>query len=99
MAQPYLLSLENVTIRFGGLTALSDIDFQIGPDELVGLIGPNGAGKTTIFNLVTGVYQPSAGTISFRGGSIAGSSPHRLAWHGIARTFQKHQAFRLTVGF
>ena len=61
---PPLLQLDQVTIRFGGLTAVSALDLQIGAGELVGLIGPNGAGKTTIFNLITGVYQPTSGNIS-----------------------------------
>ncbi|HXA45962.1 MAG TPA: ATP-binding cassette domain-containing protein, partial [Candidatus Angelobacter sp.] len=65
-----LLQLEKTTIRFGGLTAVSELDLAIGCNELVGLIGPNGAGKTTAFNLITGVYQPTAGAILFDGRSI-----------------------------
>ena len=61
-----LLQLDKATIRFGGLTAVSELDLQIGRNELVGLIGPNGAGKTTVFNLITGVYQPTGGDIIFR---------------------------------
>jgi branched-chain amino acid transport system ATP-binding protein len=60
-----LLQLEKVSIRFGGLTAVAELDLQIGENELVGLIGPNGAGKTTVFNLITGVYQPTSGKIFF----------------------------------
>ena len=60
-----LLQLDNVTVQFGGLKAVGDLSFAIGEGELVGLIGPNGAGKTTVFNLITGVYEPTAGKISF----------------------------------
>ena len=88
-----LLQLDKVTIRFGGLTAVSELDLQIGAHELVGLIGPNGAGKTTVFNLVTGVYQPTAGALRFNGQSIARLRPHQLARLGIARTFQNIRLF------
>jgi branched-chain amino acid transport system ATP-binding protein len=88
-----LLNLEKVTIRFGGLTAVSELDLQIGANELVGLIGPNGAGKTTAFNLITGVYQPTAGKISFAETPTANLKPHQLAKRGIARTFQNIRLF------
>jgi branched-chain amino acid transport system ATP-binding protein len=88
-----LLNLRQVTIRFGGLTAVSALDLAIGGDELVGLIGPNGAGKTTVFNLITGVYQPTEGDIVFNGRSIAGLKPYRLAALGLARTFQNIRLF------
>ena len=88
-----LLQLEKVTIRFGGLTAVSELDLQIGGQELVGLIGPNGAGKTTAFNLITGVYQPTGGTVSFQGQPIANLKPHQLTRRGIARTFQNIRLF------
>src|SRR5438445_3879676 len=88
-----LLQLDKVTIRFGGLTAVSEVDLQIGDRELVGLIGPNGAGKTTSFNLVTGVHQPTEGQIQFNGQSTARLKPHRLAKFGIARTFQNIRLF------
>ena len=88
-----LLQLEKVTIRFGGLTAVSDLDLQIGEHELVGLIGPNGAGKTTVFNLITGVYQPTGGAISFQGRPTADLKPHQLTRRGIARTFQNIRLF------
>jgi branched-chain amino acid transport system ATP-binding protein len=88
-----LLQLDKATIRFGGLTAVSELDLQIGRNELVGLIGPNGAGKTTAFNLITGVYQPTAGGISFDGQSIAGSKPYHITARGIARTFQNIRLF------
>ena len=93
-----LLRTERVTIRFGGLTAVSALDLQIGRNELVGLIGPNGAGKTTVFNLITGVYQPTAGGIFFNGESITGSKAYRITARGIARTFQNIRLFpSLTV--
>ncbi len=88
-----LLQLEKVTIRFGGLTAVSELDLQIGAQELVGLIGPNGAGKTTAFNLITGVYQPTSGVISFAGNPTMKQKPFQLAKHGIARTFQNIRLF------
>ena len=88
-----LLQLSKVTIRFGGLTAVSEVDLQIGAQELIGLIGPNGAGKTTVFNLITGVYQPTQGRIFFNGQSTANLKPHRLAALGIARTFQNIRLF------
>ena len=88
-----LLQLDKVTIRFGGLTAVSEVDLQIGEHELIGLIGPNGAGKTTVFNLVTGVYQPTAGAISFDRQLTANRKPHQIANRGIARTFQNIRLF------
>jgi len=88
-----LLRLDRVTIRFGGLTAVSDFSFAIGESELVGLIGPNGAGKTTAFNLVTGVYQPTSGTIMFNEQPTSGLKPHHLTRLGIARTFQNIRLF------
>ena len=93
-----LLRTERVTIRFGGLTAVSNLDLEIGRNELVGLIGPNGAGKTTVFNLITGVYQPTDGGIFFDGQSITGSKAYRITARGIARTFQNIRLFpSLTV--
>ena len=88
-----LLHLDKVTIRFGGLAAVSELDLQIGGHELVGLIGPNGAGKTTVFNLITGVYRPTAGDITFDGQSVVGSKPYRITARGIARTFQNIRLF------
>jgi len=88
-----LLKLDQVTIRFGGLTAVSALDLQIGAGELVGLIGPNGAGKTTIFNLITGVYQPTSGNISFLDQPTKQLRAHQLARRGIARTFQNIRLF------
>jgi branched-chain amino acid transport system ATP-binding protein len=88
-----LLQLDAVTIRFGGLTAVSELALNVGRDELIGLIGPNGAGKTTAFNLITGVYQPTSGAIRFDGRPTAGLKPHDLARLGIARTFQNIRLF------
>jgi branched-chain amino acid transport system ATP-binding protein len=88
-----LLQLDKATIRFGGLTAVSELNLQIGRNELVGLIGPNGAGKTTAFNLITGVYQPTGGEIIFDEQSLVGRKPHQIAKRGIARTFQNIRLF------
>lgn len=88
-----LLQLDKVTIRFGGLTAVSEVDLQIGARELIGLIGPNGAGKTTLFNLITGVYQPTKGAIHFNSQPTAGLKAHQLVRLGIARTFQNIRLF------
>jgi branched-chain amino acid transport system ATP-binding protein len=90
---PALLQLDQVTIRFGGLTAVSELNLRVGGNELVGLIGPNGAGKTTAFNLITGVYQPTDGAITFNGQATAKRKPHHLARLGIARTFQNIRLF------
>jgi len=94
-----LLQLDKVTIRFGGLTAVSELDLQIGAHELVGLIGPNGAGKTTVFNLITGVYQPTAGKITFAESPTAGRKPFQLTKQGIARTFQNIRLFASLSAF
>jgi branched-chain amino acid transport system ATP-binding protein len=88
-----LLQLEKATIRFGGLTAVNSVDFAVGENELVGLIGPNGAGKTTVFNLITGVYQPTDGTVSFAGRNLAGLRVNEIVELGIARTFQNIRLF------
>jgi branched-chain amino acid transport system ATP-binding protein len=87
MTEP-LLRLENVTMQFGGVTALNNVTFDVKPQEILGLIGPNGAGKTTVFNVITGVYQVSSGVISFQGGSLAGKKRYKITKSGIARTFQ-----------
>ena len=93
-----LLRLAAATLRFGGLTAVNSVDLDVREGELVGLIGPNGAGKTTLFNLVTGVYRPSSGTVAFRGFHLAGRASHEIAALGIARTFQNIRLFeRLSV--
>ena len=93
-----LLELSNVGIQFGGLVAVSELNFSVSQGELVGLIGPNGAGKTTVFNMVTGVYTPSQGTVRFAGTPIAGLSPNQITAFGVARTFQNIRLFSsLTV--
>jgi len=89
-----LLRMEGVTKRFGGLAAVSGLDLHIDSGELAGLIGPNGAGKTTVFNLLTGVYVPTEGAITFDGRLINGLKPCRIAARGIARTFQNIRLFR-----
>jgi branched-chain amino acid transport system ATP-binding protein len=83
-----VLTLENVTIKFGGVVALNDVSFDIKEKEILGLIGPNGAGKTTVFNVITGVYQVTSGNISFLGKSLKGRKRYRITRGGIARTFQ-----------
>ena len=88
-----VLDVKRCTIRFGGLTAVSALDLSVQPNELVGLIGPNGAGKTTVFNLITGVYEPTEGEIAFNGESIVGKKPYTITAHGIARTFQNIRLF------
>ncbi|MEY2599078.1 MAG: hypothetical protein RLZZ244_1229 [Verrucomicrobiota bacterium] len=88
-----LLEIRNVTVRFGGLVAVSELSLQIQPRELVGLIGPNGAGKTTAFNLVTGVYAPSEGSILWEGQPVSGQKPSLIAAKGIVRTFQNIRLF------
>jgi branched-chain amino acid transport system ATP-binding protein len=88
-----LLQLDRVSVRFGGLTAVSAVDFSINEGELLGIIGPNGAGKTTVFNLITGVYPPTEGTVSFQGRPLAGLKPYAIAALGIARTFQNIRLF------
>ena len=88
-----LLQLDRATIQFGGLKAVSELDFQIDAEEMVGLIGPNGAGKTTVFNLITGVYHPTAGQIEFSGRSVAGEKASKITKRGIARTFQNIRLF------
>ncbi len=88
-----LLKSSHVVEMFGGLKAVSDFNIYINPGELIGLIGPNGAGKTTAFNLFTGVYQPTSGTIEFDGQNIAGLKPYEITQRGIARTFQNIRLF------
>jgi ABC-type branched-subunit amino acid transport system ATPase component len=88
-----LLQLDKVTIRFGGLTAVNGVEFAVQPGELCGLIGPNGAGKTTVFNLITGVYQPTSGRVAFAGRDLAGLRVNAIVALGIARTFQNIRLF------
>jgi branched-chain amino acid transport system ATP-binding protein len=89
-----LLDVERLTVRFGGLTAVSELDFRVEAGSLVALIGPNGAGKTTAFNVITGVYAPTGGSVRLDGREIGGGSPHRICARGVARTFQNIRLFR-----
>ena len=93
-----LLRTEAVTMRFGGLTAVSKLAVEIAKNEIVGLIGPNGAGKTTAFNIITGMHPPTEGRVLYRGEEITGIGRHRVAKRGLARTFQNIRLFKeLTV--
>ena len=93
-----VLKAEHLGISFGGLKAVSDSNIELGASELVGLIGPNGAGKTTVFNLLTGVYQPTEGAIYINGKVVHSKKPHQMTAQGIARTFQNIRLFKnLTV--
>lgn len=88
-----LLELKGVSMAFGGLAVIDDLDLHVDEGEIVSVIGPNGAGKTTLFNLVTGVYEPTAGDIVFAGESLKGLPPHKITRRGIARTFQTLRLF------
>jgi ABC-type branched-subunit amino acid transport system ATPase component len=88
-----LLELRGVSMAFGGLSVIDRLDLDVRENEIVSVIGPNGAGKTTLFNLVTGVYRPTAGDILFEGDSIVGLAPHKITRRGIARTFQTLRLF------
>lgn len=83
-----LLNIDNITMKFGGLTAVKNFKLKINPGELIGLIGPNGAGKTTVFNMITGIYTPTMNKIFFQEKDITGMKPDKIAREGIARTFQ-----------
>ena len=89
-----LLEITKCTIRFGGLTAVSDFNLKLEAGELVSIIGPNGAGKTTVFNMITGVYPPTEGRIVFDGRDITWVPPYRIAQHGVGRTFQNIRLFK-----
>ena len=88
-----LLELKNTTIKFGGITALNEVNFQVNRGEICALIGPNGAGKTTVFNVVTGVYPITSGEILFKGENLAGKKRHQVTKMGLARTFQNVRLF------
>jgi branched-chain amino acid transport system ATP-binding protein len=88
-----ILEVRKLSKRFGGLTAVSELDFDVLEGEILGVIGPNGAGKSTTFNLIAGAHQASAGEIRFAGESILGLPPHRIAQRGIMRTFQHNRPF------
>jgi branched-chain amino acid transport system ATP-binding protein len=89
-----LLKLQGLSIRFGGVAALSDVSFEIEEGRVTGLIGPNGAGKTTCFNCITRLYQPTSGSITFAGDDLLRVPAHRIAGRGIARTFQNLELFK-----
>jgi ABC-type branched-subunit amino acid transport system ATPase component len=88
-----LLELSGVSLAFGGLRVVSELDLHVNESEIVSVIGPNGAGKTTLFNLITGIYRPDSGDISLDGQSIVGLEPHQITGRGIARTFQTLRLF------
>ncbi len=95
---PPLVTVSNVTKEFGGVHALRGVSMTVGEGELVGLVGPNGSGKTTLVNLISGAFAPTSGTVSLRGDDTAGMRPHRIAHHGVARTYQIPRPFAsLTV--
>jgi len=93
MPDARILEVDQLTLQFGGLTALDNVSFDIKEGEILGLIGPNGAGKTTCFNAITGVYKPTSGTIRFNGESLAGRKRFQITQSGIARTFQNIRLF------
>ncbi|HHX60796.1 MAG TPA: ABC transporter ATP-binding protein [Epulopiscium sp.] len=89
-----LLEVNNLSVSFGGIKPVTDFDLTVSDNELVGLIGPNGAGKTTVFNLLTGVYTPTQGSITISGESIVGKKPYQIVERGITRTFQNIRLFK-----
>jgi branched-chain amino acid transport system ATP-binding protein len=93
MSSDILLSAKNLSVRFGGVLAVNDVSFDVRRGEVFTLIGPNGAGKTTVFNLISRIYTPTAGTITFEGQPLTNQPPHRIASLGIARTFQNIELF------
>lgn len=88
-----VLETQELTKRFGGLIAVNNFDLKVNQGEISSLIGPNGAGKTTVFNVVTGIYQPDGGRVTFKGEDLAGNKPHQIVAKGIARTFQNIRLF------
>jgi branched-chain amino acid transport system ATP-binding protein len=94
MSSPNLLSISHLGKRFGGLHVLQDVSFEVPAGSIYGLIGPNGAGKTTVFNLITGLLEPTSGSIDFQGESLLGLPSHRITRRGIARTFQNIRIFK-----
>src|SRR5271170_5131593 len=92
------LAVRGLTVRFGGITALDDVSFDVAENSITGLIGPNGAGKTTCFNCITRFYQPDSGTIEFDGNDLLRDAPHSIAGRRISRTFQNLALFdRMSV--
>src|SRR6266851_1160477 len=94
-----ILTVDALTKRFGGLTAVNQVSFEIGKREIFSLIGPNGAGKTTLFNSITGIYSPTSGTVVFEGKDITGLKPYKVAELGIGRTFQQIRLFAYMTAF
>jgi branched-chain amino acid transport system ATP-binding protein len=93
-----VLEVQGLVKRFGGFTAVNNVSFKVAQGEILGLIGPNGSGKSTIFNMLSGTFQPSAGSMKFAGAEISGLAPHRIINQGIGRTFQIPRPFhRLTM--
>ena len=93
-----MLEIAKLSVQFGGLVALDGFDLRVGESELIGLIGPNGAGKSTVFNVISGLYSPAAGNVSFNGRTLLGLKPYEINGRGVARTFQNIRLFRgLTV--
>ena len=93
-----MLEVKGLVKRFGGFTAVSNVSFKVAQGEILGLIGPNGSGKSTIFNMLSGTFPPSSGSILFEGQELAGLAPHRIINRGIGRTFQIPRPFkRLTI--
>lgn len=93
-----MLDVTGITQRFGGVTALDDVSFRVGAGSITGIIGPNGAGKTTLFNIVTGIYTPTSGTVHLEGKNVTRHAPERLAAQGMVRTFQNIELFgKMTV--
>jgi len=88
-----ILSIKNLTIKFGGLVAVEDFSADVQEGELLAIIGPNGAGKTTVFNMLTGIYKPTSGTIEMEGKNLIGLRPNQFAANGLARTFQNIRLF------
>lgn len=88
-----MLSIENIAMRFGGLTVLDNISIGVKENAIHGIIGPNGSGKTTLFNVISGIYKPTDGQIVFQGENIAGLAPHKITKRGISRTFQLLRVF------
>ena len=89
-----MLKTNNITIKFGGLTAVDNLNIEVKEGQTVGLIGPNGAGKTTAFNIITGVYKPTSGSVEFQGEDISGLRQNQIAEKGISRTFQNIRLFK-----
>ena len=95
MSNKSALNADNISVKFGGLVAVDDVSFDIPENSVISLIGPNGAGKTTFFNVLTGLYKPTSGTVTFNGEDITAKPPHKIAQAGVARTFQNIRLFGL----